>query len=90
MEQSQALLVALDASDTVVGSYYLRPNSLCLGAHLANAGYVVAEHCRRQGIGSWAMWMPMSWCKPSSEAGPPAAANNTACDSLPTEWQATV
>ena len=36
----------------MVGSYYLRPNSLALGAHVANAGYVVAEHCRRQGIGS--------------------------------------
>ena len=52
VEQSQAVLVALDASDNVVGSYYLRPNSLSLGAHVANAGYVVAEHCRRQGIGS--------------------------------------
>ena len=52
VRQSQAVLVALDGNDTVVGSYYLRPNSLCLGAHVANAGYVVAEHCRRQGIGS--------------------------------------
>jgi GNAT superfamily N-acetyltransferase len=30
----------------------LRFNHLALGAHVANAGYVVAEHCRRQGIGS--------------------------------------
>ena len=52
VEQSQAVLVALDGNGTVVGSYYLRPNSLCLGAHVANAGYVVAEPCRRQGIGS--------------------------------------
>ena len=52
VDQSQAVLVALDASDNVVGSYYLRPNSLSLGAHVANAGYVVAEHCRRKGIGS--------------------------------------
>ncbi|WP_254969142.1 GNAT family N-acetyltransferase [Cyanobium sp. CH-040] len=35
-----------------MSSYYLWPNSLALGAHVANAGYVVAEHCRRQGIGS--------------------------------------
>jgi len=35
-----------------VGTYYLRPNSLALGAHVANAGYVVAEQARRQGIGS--------------------------------------
>jgi L-amino acid N-acyltransferase YncA len=52
VEQSLVVLVAVDGNGTVVGSYYLRPNSLCLGAHVANAGYVVAEPCRRQGIGS--------------------------------------
>ena len=52
VEQSQAVMVALDPARAVVGTYYLRPNSLTLGAHVANAGYVVAEHCRRQGIGS--------------------------------------
>ena len=50
--QSQAVLVALDGAGSLVGTYYLRPNSLTLGAHVANAGYVVAGHCRRQGIGS--------------------------------------
>ena len=44
--------MAVDGNGIVVGSYYLRPNTLCLGAHVANAGYVVAEPCRRQGIGS--------------------------------------
>ena len=38
VEQSQAVLVALDAAGDLVGSYYLRPNSLSLGAHVANAG----------------------------------------------------
>ena len=52
VEQSQAVLVAVDRAGTVLGTYYLKPNSLSLGAHVANAGYVVAEHCRRQGIGS--------------------------------------
>jgi len=52
MEQSQAVMVAVDASGALVGTYYLRPNSLALGAHVANAGYVVAEQARRQGIGS--------------------------------------
>ena len=45
-------MVAADAAGSLVGTYYLRPNSLALGAHMANAGYVVADHCRRQGIGS--------------------------------------
>ncbi len=52
LEQSQAVMVAVNAAGALVGTYYLRPNSLALGAHVANAGYVVVEHCRRQGIGS--------------------------------------
>jgi len=52
VEQSQAVMVAVEERGTVVGSYYLRPNSLSLGAHVANAGYGVAEHVRRRGIGS--------------------------------------
>ena len=52
VEQSQAVMVAVDASGALVGTYYLRPNSLALGAHVANAGYVVAEQARRRGIGS--------------------------------------
>jgi L-amino acid N-acyltransferase YncA len=52
VEQSQAVMVAVDVTGAPVGTYYLRPNSLALGAHVANAGYVVADHCRRQGIGS--------------------------------------
>ena len=52
VEQSQAVMVAVDATGALVGTYYLRPNSLALGAHVVNAGYVVAQHCRRQGIGS--------------------------------------
>ena len=52
IEQTRAVVVAVDAAGVVVGTYYLKPNSLALGAHVANAGYVVAEHVRRQGIGS--------------------------------------
>ena len=52
VEHSQTVMVAVNAAGAVVGTYYLRPNSLALGAHVANAGYVVADHCRRQGIGS--------------------------------------
>ena len=52
IEQTQAVIVAVDAAGVMVGTYYLKPNTLALGAHVANAGYVVAEHARRQGIGS--------------------------------------
>ena len=52
VERSQAVMVAVDASGALVGTYYLKPNALALGAHVANAGFVVAESARRQGIGS--------------------------------------
>jgi L-amino acid N-acyltransferase YncA len=52
VERSQAVMVAVEEQGIVVGTYYLRPNSLSLGAHVANAGYAVAEHTRRRGIGS--------------------------------------
>ncbi|MFM7312773.1 MAG: N-acetyltransferase family protein [Cyanobium sp.] len=52
VEQSQRVQVAEDAAGAVIGTAYLRPNSLCLGAHVANAGFVVAEGGRRRGIGS--------------------------------------
>jgi L-amino acid N-acyltransferase YncA len=52
VEQPPVVCVASDGGGEIVGTYYLRPNSLALGAHVANAGYVVAEHCRRHGIGS--------------------------------------
>ena len=52
VQQNLAVMVAVDVAGAIVGTYYLRPNSLTLGAHVANAGYVVAEHCRRKGIGS--------------------------------------
>jgi hypothetical protein len=42
VKQSQAVMVAADAAGSLVGTYYLRPNSLALGAHVANTGYVVA------------------------------------------------
>ena len=38
----------MDGAGALVGTYYLRPNSLCLGAHVANAGHVVASTSHRQ------------------------------------------
>lgn len=49
VDQSQAVMVAVDPAGAVVGTYSLWPNSLALGAHVANAGYVVAEQTRRLG-----------------------------------------
>jgi hypothetical protein len=38
VEQNQARMVALDAVCALVGTHYLRPNSLALGAHVAMPG----------------------------------------------------
>jgi GNAT superfamily N-acetyltransferase len=45
-----ATFVAVDGSGTLLGTYYLRPNQPGLGAHVANAGYVVAEAARGRGL----------------------------------------
>lgn len=46
-----ATFVATDAGGAILGTYYLRPNQPYLGAHVANAGYVVAEAARGRGVG---------------------------------------
>jgi L-amino acid N-acyltransferase YncA len=46
-----ATFVATDPDGTILGTYYLRPNQPYLGAHVANAGYVVAEAARGRGVG---------------------------------------
>ena len=51
VESVSATVVATDAEGTILGTYYLRPNQPCLGAHVANAGYVVAEAARGRGVG---------------------------------------
>lgn len=47
-----ATYVAVDEQDQAIGSYYIKPNQPTLGAHVCNAGYVVAEHARSQGLAS--------------------------------------
>jgi GNAT superfamily N-acetyltransferase len=43
--------LALDESGSVVGTYYLKPNAPGPGAHVANAGFMVAPAARSGGIG---------------------------------------
>lgn len=49
-EPGAAVFVAT-ADDVVVGSYTLQPNQADRGSHVANAGYMVSEAYRNQGIG---------------------------------------
>jgi len=43
-----------EADGEIVGTYVLKPNQPGLGAHVANAGYMVRPDCFGRGIG-WAM-----------------------------------
>ncbi|MCP9899474.1 GNAT family N-acetyltransferase [Cyanobium sp. Cruz CV13-4-11] len=51
VEAVAVTFVATEAGGAILGTYYLRPNQPCLGAHVANAGYVVAEAARGRGVG---------------------------------------
>lgn len=44
--------VALDSINSVLGTYYIKPNQPALGAHVCNCGYIVAEDARGRGIAS--------------------------------------
>ncbi|KEF41270.1 MAG: acetyltransferase [Cyanobium sp. CACIAM 14] len=50
VEAVDATFVATAADGAILGTYYLRPNQPALGAHVANAGYVVAEAARGRGL----------------------------------------
>jgi L-amino acid N-acyltransferase YncA len=49
---SPARAFVVEESAQVVGTYYVRPNQPGRGAHVANAGYIVAAMARGRGIAS--------------------------------------
>ena len=52
IEAPSATYIAVSEDNTVLGTYYIKPNQPTLGAHVCNCGYVVAEAARGQGIAS--------------------------------------
>lgn len=52
VEAPQATFVAVDDTNTVLGTYYIKPNQPGLGSHVCNCGYIVAEGARGRGIAS--------------------------------------
>jgi GNAT superfamily N-acetyltransferase len=46
-----SLVVGAPLDGRLVGAYYLKPNQPGLGAHIANAGYVVDRAARGRGVG---------------------------------------
>ena len=47
---TRAAYVAENANGDVLGTYYLKPNQPTLGAHVANAGYMVSPAARGGGV----------------------------------------
>jgi RimJ/RimL family protein N-acetyltransferase len=47
-----ATFVIVDLNNTILGTYYIKPNQPALGAHVCNCGYIVAENARNQGLAS--------------------------------------
>ena len=50
IEIPAATYIAEDVAGRILGTYYLKPNQPTLGAHVANCGYMVAEHARGRGV----------------------------------------
>jgi len=50
IETPTVSIVAL-LDNRIAGTYYLRPNQVGLGSHVANAGYMVASWARGKGVG---------------------------------------
>lgn len=48
----KTVFAASDENGIVRGTYYIRPNSDGLGAHICNCGYIVDPACRGRGIAS--------------------------------------
>lgn len=46
----QATYVCVDDMDTVLGTYYIKPNQMGPGNHVCNCGYIVGEQARGKGI----------------------------------------
>ncbi|MCV6636132.1 GNAT family N-acetyltransferase [Candidatus Albibeggiatoa sp. nov. NOAA] len=52
IEIPKTTFVAVDENDTILGTYYIKPNQPALGSHVCNCGYIVAEQARGQGVAS--------------------------------------
>ena len=60
VELPQETYVATDQRNTILGTYYIKPNQPGLGSHVCNCGYIVSENARGKGVAS-------SMCKHSQE-----------------------
>lgn len=52
IELPQQVYVAIDENDSILGTYYIKPNQPGLGSHVCNCGYIVSEVARGKGAAS--------------------------------------
>jgi len=52
VEIPSATFVAIDESEDIVGTYYIKANQPGIGAHVCNCGYIVSEDARGKGVAS--------------------------------------
>lgn len=50
IDTPQQTFVAVDESGKILGSYYIKPNQVGLGSHVANCGVAVHQDARGKGI----------------------------------------
>ena len=43
--------VAVDDDGKILGTYFIKPNQIDLGGHIANCGYMVSPDCQGRGVG---------------------------------------
>ena len=52
INKPQQTYVTTSPEGQILGTYFIKPNQVSLGAHVCNCGYIVAPEGRGQGIGS--------------------------------------
>ncbi len=52
IDAPEATFVAFDDAGTLVATYFIKANQPCLGAHVCNCAYIVAEQARGRGFAS--------------------------------------
>lgn len=52
LESPSATYVAVDETNEVTGTYFIKPNQPGLGAHVCNCGYIVGKNSRGRGVAS--------------------------------------
>ena len=50
IELPQQTFVVVDDHNSILGTYYIKPNQPGLGRHVCNCGYIVSENARGKGI----------------------------------------